>query len=151
MQACLKRKREMDFTNGPILKKLLIFALPLMAVNVLQLLFNTADVMVLGIFTNDTAVAAVGATHAISNLIIGLFVGLSLGANVLIARCVGENNIERSRRYVGTSLVASVIFGFVVLIVGVLGAKQFLIWMSCDPKVLSLATKYLRIYLSQKY
>ena len=114
MQACLKRKREMDFTNGPILKKLLIFALPLMAVNVLQLLFNTADVMVLGIFTNDTAVAAVGATHAISNLIIGLFVGLSLGANVLIARCVGENNIERSRRYVGTSLVASVIFGFVI-------------------------------------
>ncbi len=146
MSLRLKSNHEMDLTKGPILKNLLIYALPLIGVNVLQLLFNTADVMVLGIFTNDAAVAAVGATASITNLIIGLFVGLSLGTNVLIARCVGENNIDRSRRIVGTSLVVSVIFGFVISIVGVLGAKQFLIWMKCDSNVLDLATKYLRIY-----
>ena len=92
------KNREMNMCEGAILKKLIIYALPLMATNVLQLLFNAADVAVLGIFKGDTPVAAVGSTAALINLIVGLFVGLSVGANVLIARCVGANNEKSARR-----------------------------------------------------
>ena len=86
--------------EGSIVKNLLIFAIPLLAANILQLLFNAADITILGIFVTDSvrakaAVAAVGSTNALINLVIGLFVGLSVGANVIVAKCVGENNEEK--------------------------------------------------------
>lgn len=142
----MTRRHEIDFTVGPMLKKIILYALPIVGVNVLQLLFTTADVAVLGIFTNDFAVAAVGATTQIVNLMIGFFVGLSIGANVLIARCVGARDKEKSRRFVGTSVLISLIFGVVVMIVGVLLAEQMLVWTSCAPTVLPYAKKYLQIY-----
>lgn len=140
------KTREMDFTHGPLLKKMLLFALPIIGVNILQLLFTAADVAVLGIFTNDNAVAAVGSTSQITNLMIGFFVGLSVGANVLVARACGAKDEERARRLVGTSVVISIIFGFIITTVGVIFAEQFLIWTNCDEVVLPYAVKYLRIY-----
>lgn len=138
-----KRK---NFTEGPILKQLLFYALPLIATNVLQLLFNAADVAVVGIYAGKDPVAAVGATGALINLIVGLFVGLSVGANVLIARFVGENNEESAKRIVGVSVLFSLVAGVFLAIVGFAGAKTFLRWMGCDKAVIGMATTYLRIY-----
>ena len=90
----MKKNFEMNMCEGKIFGKLIVYAIPLVCTNVLQLLFNAADVAVLGIFVNDDAVAAVGATGALINLIIGLFVGLSVGANVLVARFAGEKNMD---------------------------------------------------------
>ncbi len=140
------KNREMNMCEGTLLKKLIIYALPLMATNVLQLLFNAADVMVLGIFRGDTPVAAVGSTAALINLIVGLFVGLSVGANVLIARCVGENNEKRARRIVGMSVLIAVVIGVFLSVVGIVFARTFLTWMKCPENVIDLATKYLQIY-----
>lgn len=137
---------EMNMCEGALLKKLIIYALPLMATNILQLLFNAADVAVLGIFKGDTPVAAVGSTAALINLIVGLFVGLSVGANVLIARCVGENNEKRARRIVGMSMLISFAIGIMLSIIGVVFAKTFLTWMDCPEGVIDLATTYLKIY-----
>ena len=140
------KNREMNMCEGAILKKLIIYALPLMATNVLQLLFNAADVAVLGVFKGDNPVAAVGSTAALINLIVGLFVGLSVGANVLIARCVGENNEKRARRIVGMSMLIAVVVGVVLSIIGITFARTFLSWMKCPDGVIDLATKYLQIY-----
>ena len=125
--------REVDMSEGPILKKLIVFALPLMATNVLQVLFNAADVSILGIFIKDVsranaAVAAVGATSSLINLLVSLMVGLSVGANVVLSRCVGTKDAEKAARTVGTF------------------SRQFLIWMNCDPEVIDMATLYLKIY-----
>ena len=94
-----KVKKEIDICNAPILKSMILYALPLIATNLLQLLFNAADVAVLGIFSEsgDGAVAAVGAPGSLIQLIINLFVGLSVGTNVLVARCVGSGETEKSR------------------------------------------------------
>ena len=140
------KNNEMNMCEGAILKKLIIYALPLMAANVLQLLFNAADVAVLGIIAGDDPVAAVGATGALINLIVGLFIGLSVGANVLIAKSVGENDIKKARRVVGMSMLISVAIGLVLAVVGVCFAKTFLTWMGCDIEVIDMATTYMQIY-----
>ena len=137
---------EVDMTHGPIFKKIFFFSVPLIFTNVLQILFNSADILILGIFVNDRAVAAVGATSALINLIVGMFVGLSVGANVTVARYLGKNNVDSVRKTVGMSMLLSVLLGFVLIFVGIFGAKTFLTWMSCDINVLDMATKYLKIY-----
>ena len=142
----MKKNFEMNMCEGKILGKLIIYALPLVCTNVLQLLFNAADVAVLGIFVNDDAVAAVGATGALINLIIGLFVGLSVGANVLVAKFAGEKNMDAAHKTVGTSVIVSLITGVVLAFIGFFFAKTFLEWMKCDPDVLDMATKYIQIY-----
>ena len=142
----MARSHEVDFTNGSIFKKMFLYALPIIGVNILQLLFTAADVAVLGIFTNDQAVAAVGSTAQITNLMIGFFVGLSVGANVLVARAVGARDARRASRLVGTSVIVSVIFGTVVMIVGLILTEDMLRWVNCAESVLPYAAKYLRIY-----
>jgi putative MATE family efflux protein len=106
--------------------------------------------MVLGMFLpgqrGDNAVAAVGATTSIVNLLIGFFVGLSIGANVLVSRCVGKRDVDGSRRLVGTSIVVSVLFGIIIMLIGVFCARTFMVWMNCDIDVLDQATLYLQIY-----
>lgn len=139
-------KFEMDMCSGPLFKKLVRYALPLLLTNVLQLTFNMADIIVLGKFVSNDAVAAVGATSSLINLIIGLFVGLSVGANVLIARCVGSNDQERAHKIVGMSVLISLIIGVFLAVVGVIFAKTFLLWMNCDLDVIDMSTKYMRIY-----
>lgn len=142
----MKKNFEMNMCEGKIFGKLIVYALPLVLTNVLQLLFNAADVAVLGIFVSDDAVAAVGATGALINLIIGLFVGLSVGANVLVARFSGEQKVDSAHKTVGTSVIVSLLTGVILAFIGYFFAGTFLEWTNCDPDVLDMATKYLKIY-----
>lgn len=137
-------RHEMDLTVSPIFKKLIVYALPLMATNILQLLFNVSDVMVLGIAGYD--VGAVGSTSALINLIIGLFVGLSVGANVMVARFVGSGEKERSEKVVGMSVLIAVTVGVVLAVIGFFCARIFLSWMDCPDKFIDEATRYMQIY-----
>ncbi len=140
------KKLEVDMTSGAIFKKIVAFAVPLIFTNLLQILFNMCDVLVLGIFVNDRAVAAVGGTSALINLIVGLFVGLSVGANVMVSAYLGKKDEERVRRTVGTSLLVAIIVGTGLIFVGVFGAKTFLAWMNCDENVIDMSATYLKIY-----
>lgn len=147
----MKNKLQVNMLEGSIVKNLLIFAIPLLAANILQLLFNAADITILGIFVTDSvrakaAVAAVGSTNALINLVIGLFVGLSVGANVIVAKCVGENNEEKSKRIVGASMSISLIVGLFLAVIGFFFAKTFLRWMGSPEDVIDLAASYLKIY-----
>ena len=147
----MARNFEMNMSEGSLLKKIILYALPLIATNVLQLLFNAADVAVLGKFIHDktlaeAAVAAVGSTGALINLIIGLFVGLSVGANVLIARFAGKGDSEAAKRVVGMSMLVSVLLGAVLLVVGYFFSKTFLTWMDCPEDVIDMSNKYMQIF-----
>ncbi len=146
MTASIKKKSEMDLTNGSIIKKLTVYSIPFIFANILQILFNTADIMILGIFVGDEAVGAVGANSSLSGLLVNLFVAFSIGANVVLARYVGERNLEGARKTVGTAILLAVISGFILLAIGVPLAPQFLLLMGCDRAILDLATVYLRIY-----
>ena len=109
-------------------------------------MFNAADIAVLGQFVGDDAVAAVGATGSLVSMIVSLFIGFSLGANVLVARLVGQHNRERAADAVGTCVCISLIFGIVLAGIGFFCARRFLIWMDCDPDVLDMAATYMRVY-----
>jgi len=136
----------MDLCEGSILKKLLLFAVPLIASSVLQLFFNAADVIVVGQFAGDNSLAAVGSNGSIINLLTNVFIGLSVGANVLVARFFASKEEEKLRKTVHTAISISVICGVLLAVVGVLAAKQLLIWMQSPAEVIELATLYLRIY-----
>ncbi len=139
-------KREVDLSNGPIFKRLIAFAIPMVLTSILQLLFNATDIAVLKMMVNENAVAAVGATSALVSLLINFFIGLSSGSNVVLARCVGENNLEKSRRIVGTAISMSLISGIFLAIVGYFCSELFLTWMGCPKELLDGATKYMQIY-----
>lgn len=141
-----KKQYEMDMCSGSILKKMLLFALPLMLSSILQLLFNAADIVVVGKFAGDNALAAVGSNTALINLLTNLFVGFSIGANVTAARYYGAKCNKDLEETVHTAITMSLISGLLLTIVGIIGAKQFLIWMQTPKEVLPLATLYLHIY-----
>lgn len=135
-----------DMCKGPILPGLLRLTLPLMLSSILQLLFNAADVIVVGNFAGDHSLAAVGSTTALVNLMTNLFLGLSTGANVLAARFMGAGEEHNVRKTVHTSLFLAVFSGGLLTVVGVLLAEQLLIWMQTPTETLSLSVLYLRIY-----
>ncbi len=137
---------EMDMTSGNLFKKLFIFSIPLVLSGILQLLYNAADLIVCGMFGSNHSVAAISSTNALINLIVELFLGLSVGANVLMARCYGEQNKERGQKVVYTSMIFSVIFGILIGLFGVFCSRYFLIWMNTPVEVLDLSSKYLMIY-----
>ena len=137
---------EVDMCSGPILPKMLQFAVPLMCSSILQLLFNAADIIVVGRWAGDNSLAAVGSTTSLINLLINLFIGLSVGANILAARLYGANEKEGLRQTVHTAMLLSVISGALLTVVGVCGARTILIWMQSPAEVLGLAAVYLRIY-----
>ncbi len=132
--------------SGNILKKMLTFALPLMLSSILQLLFNAADVVVVGKFAGDNSLAAVGSNTALINLLTNLFLGLSVGANVSAARFFGAKSEEDLSKAVHTSMALSIFSGFLLTVVGLVGAKQMLVWMQTPEEVCNLAAVYLRIY-----
>ena len=140
------KKYAMDMCEGPILKKMLLFALPLMASSLLQLLFNAADIIVVGRFAGDTSLAAVGSTTSIINLLVNLFIGLSVGANVLVARFFGAKREKDLSATVHTAMTISIISGIILTVIGVSGAKVILTLMQTPEDVLSLAVVYLRTY-----
>ena len=136
----------MDMCSGSILGKMLIFSLPLMFSSILQLLFNAADVIVVGRFAGDNSLAAVGSNTALINLLVNFFLGFSIGANVLAARYFGAKRDKDLSDTVHTSMSLSIYCGFILTLAGCLGAKQILIWMQTPEDVLPLAVIYLRIY-----
>ncbi len=135
----------MDLCSGPILPKLIRFSLPLMLSSMLQLLFNAADVIVVGKFCGDVSLAAVGSNGSIFNLVVSLFLGMSVGANVLAARFFGAKSDTELSRAVHTSLLLSLISGIIITVIGVPLSDDFLRWMDTPENVLPLATLYLRI------
>ena len=144
------KSREMNLTEGSLLKKIFVFALPVIGVIVLQLLFNTADIVVVGRFVEpsraNTAVGAVSATTSIINLMIGLFIGLSIGANVILSKCVGKGDSQTAKRVVGTSVALSLVAGIVLATLGVVCARYVLKLTNCKEELLDMATDYLTIY-----
>lgn len=141
-----KKSYTMDLCEGSILKKMLLFALPLIASSMLQLLFNAADVIVVGRYAGDNSLAAVGSNGSIINLLTNVFMGLSIGANVLVARYFAAKDEEKLRKTVHTAMTVSVLCGVALAVVGALAAKQILIWMQSPAEVIELSTLYLRIY-----
>ena len=141
-------KYEVDMCNGSILKKMLTFALPLMFSSILQLLFNAADIVVVGRFAGDNALAAVGSNTSLLNLLMNLFIGLSIGANITAAHYYGAKKNKELKATVHTAILLSIYSGILLTIIGILGAKQILIWMQTPEEVLPLATLYLRIYFA---
>lgn len=141
-----KKTYEMDMCSGSILRKMLIFTIPLMCSSILQLLFNAADIVVVGRFAGDNSLAAVGSNTALINLLTNLFVGLSIGANVAAARFYGAKQDGEVKKTVHTAMLLSIFSGIILTVIGVIGARQILIWMQTPSEVLELAVLYLRIY-----
>ena len=141
---------EIDMTHGPILKKLLLFTVPLILSSILQLLFNAADVVVVGRFARqgDLCLAAVGSTGSLTSLIVNMFVGLSVGTNVVVARAWGSGDHKAMEESVHTSMLVSVVSGVILAVVGVIGARVFLEWMNTPEEVIDLSSLYLRIYFA---
>ena len=125
--------------HGPLFGKILLFSLPLAASMILQQLFNSADVAVVGRFDSPQAMAAVGSNGAAINLLVNLFVGLSIGANVVVAKYIGKNETEKIHDAVHTSITLAVISGFLLLIWGLAIAKPILILMNTPEDIIDLA------------
>ncbi|WP_418524429.1 MATE family efflux transporter [Ruminococcus sp.] len=143
------KKQKLDMLNGSIWNKLPVFALPIAATGILEQLFNASDIAIVGNFaqTDKTvAVAAVGANSPIIGLILNLFIGIALGANVVIANAIGRDDKQTVQKAVHTSMVVSVIGGVLVAIIGELIAEPLLTVLNVPDDVLELALLYLRIY-----
>ena len=137
--------RTMDMTQGRLLTQVLVFALPIMLSGILQLLFNAADTIVVGRFAGNEALAAVGSVGSLNNMIISLFIGLSVGANVLVARYTGSRNDRAVSDTVHTSVLLSLAGGVLLMIIGVLLARPLLELMGSPEDVIDLAVLYVRI------
>lgn len=139
-------KYEIDMCNGSILDKLVSFSIPLMLSGILQLLFNAVDIIVVGQFTGNEALAAVGSTTALINVFVNLFIGISLGASVLAARFYATGQEKEMSETVHTSITLALISGIAMGIIGVIAAKGVLELMDTPDNVLNLSTLYMRIY-----
>lgn len=145
-------KADRDLTSGALLPKIILFTLPLIATGILQLLFNTADTVVVGRWGGETkeareaALAAVGSCGALINLIINLFFGLSVGAGVCVAQELGARQYHEVRKTVHTSVLTAMLCGAVVAVVGFFLARPLLTLMGTEPAVLDEAVPYMRAY-----
>lgn len=140
------KSNQMDMLNGSLVKNILFFSLPLAASSILQQLFNSADVAVVGRFAGSDALAAVGSNAAVTALFVNIFVGLSVGANVVIAKYIGQQKREKIQDVVHTVIAFALISGVVMLLLGQLIARPILRMIDTPDEVLDLAVKYLRIY-----
>lgn len=142
----MSKKYEMDMTTGVIMPKVITFALPLIAASVLQLLFNAADIVVVGRFVSPQAMAAVGSTGSLVNLIIQLFVGFSIGVNVCVGKYYAAKRQEELSDTIHSSILVSVIFGAILCVVGIILARPMLELMGSPADVIEDSVRYLRIY-----
>lgn len=140
------RNRNVDMCSGPLFSRILIFALPIMAMYILQLMFNTADMVVVGRFSGSKALAAVGATGSLINLIITLFMGLSVGTTVVVAQDCGADRPDDVSRSVHTSIAVSIIGGLIVMILGIALCKPLLNMMGTPKDIIDLSVLYMKIY-----
>jgi putative MATE family efflux protein len=132
--------------SGPLFNKIFIFALPIMAMYILQLMFNTADMVVVGRFSGSRALAAVGATGSLINLIITLFMGLSVGTTVVVAKDWGAGHKDSVSRSVHTSIAISIIGGLIVMVLGIALCKPLLSMMGTPGDIINLSVLYMKIY-----
>lgn len=135
-----------DLTSGPLTIKIIKFIIPLMLTGILQLLYNAADSIVVGHYDGSSALAAVSSVGALINLLVNAFMGLSVGAAVVVAQDYGAKDYEGVSKTVHTSYLISIIGGIVVGAIGLIFSRQFLIWMESPEDVLPLSTEYLMIY-----
>lgn len=141
-----KKSYEIDMCNGSLFSKILLFALPLMLSGILQLLFNAADIVVVGRFTGNTALAAVGSTSSLINLLVNLFIGLSVGVNVMVAKYYGARRERDIEETVHTAVLTAVIAGAVLMILGILVAHPVLHLMGTPDDVIDQSVLYMRVY-----
>ena len=137
---------EIDMCDGPIVSRLLLFTGPLVFSSILQILFNAADVIVVGKFAGDNSLAAVGSVGPVTNLIINLFMGLSIGANVMASRFYGAKDDKHFKRTLHTAMSVSGALGIFLGLIGIIITRQILVWMGSPDEVINLATIYLRLY-----
>ena len=142
----MSKTYEIDMTRGPLLSRILLFSLPLICSGVLQLLFNAADIIVVGRYAGSHAMAAVGATSALINLLVNFFIGISVGANVLVARFRGAGDFDDAQQTVQTALITAVAGGALLVVIGIALARPVLVWMATPAEVLDQAVLYMRIY-----
>lgn len=142
------KRTERNMLQGPLAMGILLYTLPIILTSYLQLLFNAADLVVVGRFCGSVSVAAVGVTGAITNLIINLFMGLSVGAGVAVAHAIGSRESQVVHRTVHTAMLTALIGGVVLTAVGVAYSPTFLRWMDTPENVLPLSSVYMRIYFA---
>lgn len=140
------KANEIDMLHGPLLGKILRYAMPFALSSVMEQLFVTIDVAVVGRFDSSEALAAVGANTFLINLFINLFVGVSLGANVVLSNHIGQGDFRRVRRAVSTTAALSLIAGFLLLVIGLLTARPILALMGTPPEILDQAVLFLQVY-----
>lgn len=133
-------------TSGPLLGKILLFSLPLIASGILQQSFNIVDIAVVGHFSTSNAIAAVGSNGPVISIIVNLFLGIAVGANAVIARYIGERRDDKVRGAVSTVTVISLVSGLLLVLLGVTLSRPILEAMSAPADVIDLASRYLRIY-----
>ncbi len=138
--------KDVNMLSGPILPQLLKFALPIILTGVLQQLYNTADNIVVGQFGGKPALAAVGATTSIISILVGVFINIFIGTNILVARSKGAGDDAMLKKIVSTTYLLSLVLGFGILIVGEILAEPLLVLTSCPENVIPGALKYMRIY-----
>ena len=135
-----------DLTHGPLVQQIILFSLPLMATNVLQVLFNMSDVAVVGQFASDTALGSVGSTSTLVTLFTGFLIGMGSGVNVVVARYIGARHDQDVHEAVHTSLILSLIVGVIIMALGFLFTPAMLSMLGTKPVLMAGAVSYLRIY-----
>lgn len=142
------KNKEKDLTSGALVPKIIMFALPLIATGILQLMFNAADLIVVGQFspTGEKDIGAVGGTAPLINLVINLFIGLSIGTSVFVARYIGAGDKKKTEETVHTSIAVSLVGGVICFILGYFFAETFLGWMNTIDEYMELSTLYMKIY-----
>ena len=142
------RSSAVSLTSGSITKGIISFSIPILISNLFQQLYNSIDTAVVGTFAGQTALAAVGSTGSLINLLIGFFLGIATGAGVLYAMYYGSDDHESLKKLIDTALILGVICGVFISVIGIVFAKQFLLMMDCPEDVIPEAAQYLRVYLA---
>ena len=139
-------KYQIDMCHGPLFSKIVLFSIPLMCSYVLQMFFNTADLIVVGRFASADALAAVGSSSGLTSIVLNIFFGLSVGVNVLTARHIGARNLKKASDTVHTAAAVGILGGIIMSVIGVLGSRWALRQMCTPEKILDQATLYMQIY-----
>lgn len=138
---------KIDMCNGPLVSNMLAFTIPLIFTGVLQLFFNAADTVVVGRYTGERALAAVGSTTSLINLLLNLVIGISMGTGIIIGRNYGAGNKRRTRNSVHTAIATAIISGFIMLVAGIILTKPMLKLMGTPEDVIDLSILYMHIFL----
>lgn len=140
------KKGNVNMLSGSIFIGLISLTIPIMIMNVMQNMFNLIDMMILGKFANDAAVGAIGTCSVLISLCTGLFIGVSTGANVVVAKSIGIGNKEHTEKAIGTAVLFSIVGGGILLVIGVSFAEVFLRLINCPESLISEAALYFKLY-----